>query len=111
MNINQTTKGRGGARPGSGRPRGAVTRLTATQILDTAESMLGKPLIQSIMEGYIGAIHAGDTKDRIQYEKFLLDKTTSTAIEAEVITGSSVDLEAKQAAFRAAIANLTLVQK
>jgi len=96
----------GGARPGGGRPKGSVTRLSATQILDTAESMLGKPLIVSIMEGYIGAIHSGDTRDRIQYEKFLLDKTASTMVEAEV-TNLSDSVEAKQLAFQQALKKLT----
>ena len=106
METTKTKGSWGGARPGGGRPKGSTNRLSAAQILDTAESMLGKSLIQSIMEGYIGAIQSGDTKERIQYEKFLLDKTASTSIEAEVTTvGDSV--EAKQAAFAAALANLT----
>lgn len=104
------TKGTwGGARAGGGRPKGAVTRLTAREILDTAETMLGKPLIVSIMEGYIVSIQSGDIRDRIQYEKFLLDKTASTAIEAEV-TNLSSSVEAKQAAFAEALAKLTQVQ-
>ena len=100
------TKGKwGGARPGGGRPKGALNRLSATQILDTAETMLGKPLIVSIMEGYIGAIQSGDTRDRIQYEKFLLDKTASTVVETEV-TNMTESVEAKQEAFRQALDNL-----
>lgn len=102
----QKTNNWGGARAGGGRPKGAVTRLSATQILDTAEGMLGKPLIVSIMEGYISAIQSGDIRDRIQYEKFLLDKTASTVVEAEV-TNMSNDLEAKQAAFKEAMDKLT----
>ena len=106
MEITKPKSTWGGARPGGGRPKGALNRLSATQILDTAETMLGKPLIVSIMEGYIGAIRSGDTKERIQYEKFLLDKTASTVVETEVTTmGDSI--ETKQAAFAAALANLT----
>jgi hypothetical protein len=106
MEITKPKSTWGGARPGGGRPRGALTRLSATQILDTAEVMLGKPLIVSIMEGYIAAIQSGDTKERIQYEKFLLDKTASTVIESEV-TNMGDSIETKQAAFAAALANLT----
>ena len=105
MEKEKTKSTWGGARPGGGRPKGAVTRLSATQILDTAESMLGKPLIVSIMEGYLGAIQSGDTRDRIQYEKFLLDKTASTVVEAEV-TNMTDNIEAKQAAFKQALDNL-----
>jgi hypothetical protein len=106
METTKTKGSWGGARPGGGRPKGALNRLSATQILDTAEVMLGKPLIVSIMEGYIHAIRSGDTKERIQYEKFLLDKTASTVVETELTTmGDSI--ETKQAAFAAALANLT----
>lgn len=102
----QKISSRGGYRKGAGRPAGSITRLTAREILDTADVMLGKPLIVSIMEGYIGSIQSGDTKERIAYEKFLLDKTASTAIEADV-TNHTGSIEAKQAAFAAALAKLT----
>lgn len=106
----QKISSRGGYRKGAGRPAGSMTRLSAAQILNTAEAMLGKPLIESIMEGYIQSIQSGDIRERIQYEKFLLDKTASTAIEAEVTTlGDSV--EAKQAAFAQALAKLTQVHE
>lgn len=106
----QKISSRGGYRKGAGRPAGSMTRLSAAQILNTAETMLGKPLIESIMEGYIQSIQSGDTKERIQYEKFLLDKTASTAIEAEV-TNMTDSLEAKQLAFRQALDKLTQVQE
>ena len=97
---------RGGARPGAGRPKGSGNRLSAKDILDTAETMLGKSLIVSIMEGYMDTINSGDTRERVVYEKFLLDKTASNVIEAEV-TNMTDSLEAKQAAFAEALAKLT----
>ena len=103
MNAKQKISSRGGFRQGAGRPKGAVTRLTAREILDTAENMLGKPLIVSIMEGYIGAINSGDMRERVAYEKFLLDKTASNVIEAEVINMTD-SVEAKQQAFQMALA-------
>lgn len=97
---------RGGARPGAGRPKGTTNRLTAREILDTAETMLGKTLIVSILEGYKQAIESNDSRERVVYEKFLLDKTTSNIVEAEVTTVTN-DLEAKQLAFQEALAKLT----
>lgn len=105
MEKEKTKSTWGGARPGGGRPKGALNRLSATQILDTAETMLGKPLIVSIMEGYINAIQSGDSKERIQYEKFLLDKTASTVVEAEV-TNMTDNVETKQRAFQQALDNM-----
>jgi hypothetical protein len=97
--------GRGGAREGAGRPKGATNRLTAKEILDTAENMLGKPFVVSLMEGYIDTINTGDTRNRVTYEKIILDKTATTIIEAE-ITDSKDAIEAKQAAFQEALAKL-----
>ena len=98
-------KGHGGARPGAGRPKGTSNRLTAKEILDTAENMLGKPFVVSLLEGYIDSINTGDTKNRVTYEKIILDKTATTIIEAE-ITDSKDAIEAKQAAFAEAMAKL-----
>jgi len=98
-------KTHGGARPGAGRPKGTSNRLTAREILDTAETMLGKPFVVSLLEGYIDSINTGDTKNRVTYEKIILDKTATTIIEAE-ITDSTDAIQAKQAAFAEAMAKL-----
>jgi len=106
-NVENTSneKTHGGARSGAGRPKGQTNRLTAKEILETAESMLGKPFVVSLMEGYIQSINEGDTKNRVTYEKIILDKTATTIIEAE-ITDSKDAIEAKQAAFAEALAKL-----
>jgi hypothetical protein len=104
-NSTEKKKGRGGARAGSGRPKGTTNRLTAQQILETAENMLGKPFVVSLMEGYIQSINEGDTKNRVTYEKIILDKTATTIVEAE-ITDSKDAIEQKQAAFAEALAKL-----
>lgn len=98
--------GHGGAREGAGRPKGQTTRLTAKEILDTAQSMLGKPFVVSLMEGYIDTINSGDTRNRVTYEKIILDKTATTIIEAEVSDSTSA-IEMKRAAFAEALARLT----
>ena len=111
MDINTTMEntkkknGHGGSRPGAGRKPGSRVRITCKEILDTANSVLGKPFIVSLMEGYMHAIATGNTRDRIQYEKVILDKTASSAIEAE-ITSPADSIEAKQLAFSAALQNL-----
>jgi len=101
----KTEKKHGGAREGSGRKKGQTNRLTAKEILETAESMLGKPFVVSLMEGYIDTINTGDTRNRVTYEKIILDKTATTIIEAE-ITDSKDAIEQKQAAFAEALAKL-----
>jgi hypothetical protein len=103
-NISNEKK-HGGAREGAGRPKGTSNRLTAKEILETAENMLGKPFVVALMEGYIDTINTGDTRNRVVYEKMILDKTATTIIEAE-ITDSKDAIEAKQAAFAEAMAKL-----
>lgn len=100
----------GGARAGAGRPKGTTNKLTAQQILEAAENMLGKPFIVSLMEGYIDTINTGDTRNRVTYEKIILDKTATTLVEAE-ITDSKDAIEQKQAAFAEALAKLVGVSK
>lgn len=103
--IKSNEKTHGGARPGAGRPKNTTNRLTAKEIIETAESMLGKPFVVSLMEGYIDTINSGDTRNRVVYEKMILDKTATTIIEAEV-TNSQDDLDLKKAAFAEALAKL-----
>ena len=97
--------GHGGARAGAGRPKGQTNKLSAKEILETAENMLGKPFIVSLMEGYIETINEGDKRNRVTYEKIILDKTATTLVEAE-LTDSKDAIEAKQAAFAEALAKL-----
>ena len=109
--MEKTTKtakknGHGGARAGSGRPQGMTNKLTAKEILETAENMLGKPFVVSLLEGYIKSINENDSRNRVTYEKIILDKTATTLVEAE-ITDSKDAIEAKQQAFAEALAKLT----
>lgn len=97
--------GRGGARAGAGRPQGNTNKLTGKEILETAERMLGKPFVVSLMEGYIDTINSGDARNRVTYEKIILDKTATTLVEAE-IKDSKDAIEQKQAAFAEALAKL-----
>ena len=50
-------------------------------------------------------INSGDTRNRVTYEKLILDKTATTIIEAEIIDSTDA-IEAKQAAFAEALAKL-----
>ena len=93
----------GGARPGAGRPKGSTDKITAKHILDTAERIIGKPLIESVMEGYRDTILDGDRRHRTIYEKMLVDKVATTLFDVEVTEDADL-LEAKRAAFAAAMA-------
>ena len=98
----ETTKSRGGHRPGSGRKAGSTQKISAKQILETAQQVIGKPLVVSILEGYRDSIHNDDVKTRTIYEKMLLDKTAATILDVEVDDNSEL-VSAKQLAFAEAI--------
>ena len=98
-------KTHGGARPGAGRPRGSTDKITARHILETAEKIIGKPLIESVLEGYRDTILDGDRKHRVIYEKIIIDKVATTLLDVEV-TESEDLLTAKREAFAAALATI-----
>jgi hypothetical protein len=98
-------KRHGGARPGAGRPKGTTDKLTARLLLETCQQVIGKPFEVSLLEGYRDAIRADDRRNRAVYEKMLLDKVSSTLIEAEV-TETEDGVAAKALAFQEALAKL-----
>ena len=95
----------GGARAGAGRPKGSTDKITARMLLDAAESIVGKSFEVSLLEGYRDAILDGDRRNRVIYEKMLLDKVSSTLIEAEV-TDETDSAAAKAIVFQEALAKL-----
>jgi hypothetical protein len=96
---------RGGARENAGRPAGSTQKVTARLILERAESIVGKPLVDSLLEGYRDTIIDGDRKHRVIYEKILIDKVATTLFDVEV-TESADAIEAKRAAFASALAQI-----
>ena len=95
----------GGARPGAGRPKGSSNKISAKQLLEEAEAVIGKPFITSLMEGYLETINDGDRKHRVIYEKIIVDKVASQLLDVEV-DDSATAVESKQAAFLAALAQI-----
>lgn len=93
----------GGAREGAGRPRGSTDKVTARLILETAERIVGRPFVETLIEGYRDTIVDGDRKHRVIYEKIIVDKVATTLFDVEV-TESEDAIEAKRRAFAEALA-------
>ena len=96
----------GGARPGAGRPKGGTNKISAVALIEGAERIIGKPFIDSLLEGYKDSILNGDRKTRVTYEKLILDKIISDKQEVEVINAQEA-IDAKTKAFAEAMAELT----
>jgi hypothetical protein len=103
----QKIPSRGGKREGSGRPKGSTHKLTAKDILAEAENMLGKPFVISLLEGYALTVLDDDRKNRVVYEKMLLDKVASQLVDIEVDETSTV--ENRQHAFLKALETIGTV--
>jgi len=100
-----SAKQHGGARPGAGRPKGSTDKLTAKLLLETCQQVIGKPFEVSLLEGYRDAILNDDRRNRATYEKMLLDKVSSTLIEADIVESEDA-VTAKAIAFQEALAKL-----
>jgi hypothetical protein len=103
--VKEKISSRGGARPGAGRPKGSTDKLTSKLLLETCHQVIGKPFEVSLLEGYRDTIINGDARNRATYEKMLLDKVSSSLIEAE-ITDSEDSVAIKALAFQEALAKL-----
>lgn len=96
----------GGARPGAGRPKGSGNKVTAQDLLEAAEAKLGRPFVESLVEGYVKSIDENNNKLRVIYEKMIIDKVIADRQQVEV-TESADAVEAKKAAFAQALAKIT----
>jgi hypothetical protein len=107
---NTETKQHGGAREGAGRPKGTGNRITAKDLLDQCQAIVGKPFAVSLMEGYRDSILDGDTKTRVTYEKIIVDKVATTMMDIEVEDNTSA-VEGKRTAFLEAVNSIININK
>ena len=103
-------KKHGGAREGAGRPRGSGNKITAQDLIDTANKVIGKPFVVSLFEGYQDSIINGDKKIRVMYEKMIIDKVVADRQQVEV-TESEDTTAVKARAFAEALTSLVTVSK
>lgn len=87
---------RGGARPGAGRPKGSINKITGMSLIEAIQQASGRPFDELIAEGYQDAIINGDNKLRLEYERMILgkvvsDRTTVETIESEDVTNQKAE--------------------
>ena len=105
MDQENKSTGHGGARAGAGRPKGSTAKVTAQDLIEAADRQLGKPFVESLMEGYVKSITENNNKVRIMYEKMIIDKVIADRQSVEVVDSEDA-IAAKQAAFAAALATM-----
>jgi hypothetical protein len=108
--MTEEVRKHGGVREGAGRPKGTGNKITAKELLDQCQAVVGKPFAVSLMEGYRDSILDGDVKTRVTYEKIIVDKVASTMFDVEV-EDNTLLTEGKQSAFLAALNSLNNINK
>jgi len=105
------TAKRGGARPGSGRPKGSTEQVTIDGLLLELKSKSGgKPYEALLVEDFMGARSSGDTQLTVKYHNLILNKVMNSLAKIEV-TDSADAVEMKQQAFAEALAKMTGLKK
>jgi len=94
---------RGGARPGSGRPRGSGNKVTALELLEAVHAATGRSFVECLADGYRQAVEERNNKIRVMYEKMIVDKVIADRQQIE-ISDPQEQVAARQAAFAAALA-------
>jgi hypothetical protein len=96
---------RGGARPGSGRPKGSTTKIRIEDLMDTIELQAGQTYAELLAKNYVLAIHREDWGGVRDYDKAFMNKMIADKQEITTIDDQDVD-ERRQAAFAEAIAQI-----
>lgn len=71
----------GGARPGAGRPKGALTRLYAGDLLEELESVLGVPYATQLANNYLQVVYSDDTRLKAEYDRMFLSKVIADKVD------------------------------
>ena len=95
---------RGGARKGAGRPKGSVDKVTIAGLLNEIEVQSGRTYQEMLAQDFIEA-RSTDRGLAAKYHNLILNKVMATMSTVE-ITNSQDEVDAKQAAFTAALAKL-----
>ena len=104
-------KKRGGAKPGSGRPKGSTEQVTIGGLLAALKDKAnGKNYEDLLVEDFLDARNRKDTVLTVKYHNLILNKVMVAMAKIEV-TDSQETIDAKQAAFADALAKLTGLQK
>jgi hypothetical protein len=108
--VRKKISSRGGARPGSGRPRGSGTKVKLEDLMLNIELATGKSYGELLAHNYAGAISRSDWNGVRDYDKAFMNKML--ADKSEVTTVETDDVVAqKQRAFAEAIAQIAGIVK
>lgn len=109
--VNKPNGGRGGAKPGAGRPKGSTEQITISGLLNTLkEKSGGKNYEELLVDDFLKARVNNDSQLTVKYHNLILNKVMNSLAKVEV-TDSNDIVEMKQQAFAEALAKLTIINK
>jgi len=97
---------RGGVRVNAGRPKGSVAKVTISSLLDSIELQGGQSYTDLLTQDFLAARRGNDSGLTAKYHNLILNKVMATMNSVEV-TSSADEVDAKQAAFTAALAKIS----
>lgn len=103
--MEKKTNGHGGARPGAGRKVGSGNKVRLEDLMMDVELAANMPYTKRLAINYVHAINREDWARVENYDRAFLNKLVSDKTEVEVVESADV-VEAKQAAFKEALAKL-----
>jgi len=104
-------RGKGGARPGAGRPKGGTNQVSVNGLLAALERKTkGVGYETILMEDFINARNNNDHQLVIKYHNLILNKLMTHISKIE-ITDSQDTIDMKQKAFTDALAKLAGIKK
>ena len=79
--VEEKPKGWGGARPGAGRPKGLLTRISAGEILEEIENVVGLPFATQLALCYQQALFGDDERLKLEYNRLILSKVVADKVD------------------------------
>jgi hypothetical protein len=102
--------GKGGARPGAGRPRGSSQEISVKSLLETIKTKSGGKDYEEILVTDFFAARIADPALAHKYHHLILNKVMNTLAKIEV-TDSADAVETKKLAFADALAKLIEIKE
>ena len=99
---------RGGARKGAGRPKGTRNKVTVQDLLQAIETQSGNGYEELLVRDFLAARAGNDNHLVHKYHNLISGKILSTLATVEVTDSDDV-VQAKQAAFAEAIAQIVAI--
>jgi len=71
----------GGKREGAGRPKGLLTRISAGEILEEIENVVGLPFATQLALCYQQALYGDDDRLKLEYNRLILSKVVADKVD------------------------------